>query len=52
VLGDRNEYRAPRQFVLVDIRAILRALGITKSSLFPDLAALAEELKSRIFFQN
>jgi len=32
-----------------EIRVILRRLGTNKSSLFPDLAALAEELKSRSF---
>ena len=31
------------------IREMLRSLGIVKSSLFPDLGALAEELKSRSF---
>jgi hypothetical protein len=32
-----------------DVQEILRSLAITKMSLFPDLAALAEELKSRRF---
>lgn len=31
------------------LRSKLRALGITRMSMFPDLAALAEELKSRNF---
>jgi len=32
-----------------DLRHFLRALGVHKAALFPDLSALAEELKSRSY---
>lgn len=44
----RVAFRIP-DWSKTEIRDILRRLGINKSSLFPDLAALAEDLKSRSF---